>query len=85
MEWRNLGEASLVRGLVDIIFGETFSLGAQADGRFFFISGASRVDGCSTSTNRQHDRSVFFPASSGPLTQIVRVKLSGDAPDVLFL
>ena len=71
---------------MDIIFGETFNLGAQADGRFFFISGASRVDGRSTCTNRQRDRSVFFPASSGPLTKIVvRVKLSGDAPDVLFL
>ena len=51
----------------------------------FFISGASRVDGRSTCTNRQRDRSVFFPASSVPLTQLARVKLSVEAPDVLFL
>ena len=56
----------------------------------FFISGASCVDGPSTCTNPQRglpNRECLLPSllRTGPLTQLVRVKVSGDAPDVLFL
>ena len=54
----------------------------------FVISGASCVDGHQHAQSLSVDlpiASVFFPASSGPLTPSVRVKVSGDAPDILFL
>ena len=55
----------LAGGLLDIISGETFNLGAQADMDDFFISGASRVDGPSTCTDPQRglaDRECLLPS-----------------------
>ena len=75
------GRSSLAGGLVDIISGETFNLGAQADGRFFHFWCVSRwwplnIHKPSAWTCRSRVSSSQL-AQDWPLTQLVRVKVSG--------
>ena len=82
--------SSLAGGLVDIISGETFNLGAQADGRFFHFWCVSRwwslnMHKPSAWTCRSRVSSSQLAQDWTPLTQLVRVKVSWTPPEVLFL
>ena len=62
------GRSSLAGGLVDVISGETFNLGAQADGRFFLFLVRLALMAPQHAQTLSVDlpiASVFFPASSG--------------------
>ena len=81
--------SSLAGGLVDIISGETFNLGAQADGRFFsfLVRLALMVpQHAQTLSVDLPIASVFFPAGSGLASDTVSESQSlWDAPGRIVL